>query len=77
MQPHIENGTLVFSEEVKDSAFMSKLWRFPAKGINDGPVDALYYSVIDHFGTLSVPTGSAATRRNNRLPGLLGRYING
>ena len=77
MQPHIENGTLVFSEEVKDSAFVSKLWRFPAKGINDGPVDALYYSVIDHFGSLSVPTGSAATRRNNRLPGLLGRYING
>lgn len=77
MQPYIENGTMVFSEKTKEGAFMSKLWRFPAKGINDGPVDALYYSIIDHFGNLSIPTGSAASKRNNRLPGLLGRYRNG
>lgn len=77
MQPYIENGTMVFSEKTKEGSFMSKLWRFPAKGINDGPVDALYYSIIDHFGALSMPTGSAVTKRNNRLPGLLGRYRNG
>ena len=77
MQPYIENGSMVFAEQTKEGAFLQKLWRFPSKGINDGPVDALYYSIIDHFGNLSIPTGSASVRRNNRLPGLLGRYRNG
>lgn len=76
LQPYLQNGTITINEKLKDSDFLLKLYKFPTKGLNDGPVDAFYYSVIGFFSNFSRPSGSAATKRNTSLPGLLGRYRN-
>ena len=76
LQPFLENGSWEHSEKLEDSEFIMKIQRFPTKGLNDGPVDAMSYAYLSFNRGLGSPTGSS-TRRTSRLPGILGRYKNG
>lgn len=75
-QPFIENGSWEFHEKLKGSIYMMKLNKFPARGLNDGPIDATYYSWKAHNREVGQPIGIPVKKRNNDLPNLIGRYKN-
>lgn len=76
LQPFIENGSWEHLEKLEDSDFMMKIFRFPTKGLNDGPVDAMSLAYLSFNRDVGKPTGTRAGRPS-RLPGLIGRYRNG
>lgn len=76
LQPFIENGSWEHSEALEDSDFMMKIHRFPTKGLNDGPVDALGHAFRSFNRDFGKATGVKAGRPS-RLPGLIGRYKDG
>ena len=75
LEPFIENGSWEHSEMLRDSDFFMKIYRFPTKGLNDGPVDAMSLAYLSFNRTLGSPAGSSS-RRPSQLPGLIGRYRN-
>ena len=76
LQPFLENGTWEHSEKLKDTEFLMKVQRFPTKGLNDGPVDAMSYAYLSFNRGLGSALGTSA-RRTSKLPGIIGRYKDG
>lgn len=75
IQPFLENDSWEHSEKLEGSEFMMKVNRFPTKGLNDGPVDAMSYGYLSFNRNLGSPTGTS-TKRTSKLPGIIGRYRN-
>ena len=76
LQPFLENGTWEHSEKLKDTEFLMKVQRFPTKGLNDGPVDAMSYAYLSFNRGLGSALGTSA-KRTSKLPGIIGRYKDG
>lgn len=76
LQPFFENGSWVHLEDLKGNSSMYKINCFPMKGLNDGPVDAMALAYFSFNRELGQPVASAS-RRDSKLPGLIGRYKDG